>query len=178
MSTQSIYTDRLILVPFILEVTNTLLAGDTSILLKLGLQLTPFWPDQEAIDTFPKIIKNLELVQEPTGFESYMVVHRESMTVIGDAGFKGLPNADGEVDIGYAIIAQAQNRGYGLEAAKGLTNWAFQQPGVKAITARCLLENAPSARVLIKLGMQQVTTTEEFIRWKMFNPNLQPSISN
>ena len=175
---QPIHTNRLILIPFTLEVTKALIAGDTSILPKLGLQLTSFWPDQEAIDTFPKIIKNLELVQEPTGFESYMVVHRESMTVIGDAGFKGLPNADGEVDIGYAIIEQAQNRGYGLETAKGLTNWAFQQPGVKAVTARCLLDNAPSARVLVKLGMQQVSTTEEFIRWKIANPNLQPSISD
>ncbi|GAB3199197.1 ribosomal-protein-alanine N-acetyltransferase [Pontibacter aydingkolensis] len=177
MPPQPIHTNRLILIPFTLEATKTLMAGDTSILPKLGLQLTPFWPDQEAIDTFPKIIKNLELVKEPTGFESYMVVHRVSMTVIGDVGFKGLPNADGEVDIGYAIIAQAQNRGYGLETAQGLMNWAFQQPGVKAITARCLLGNAPSARVLVKLGMQQVSTTEDFIRWRISNPNLQPSIS-
>lgn len=173
-----IHTERLILIPFTLEVTNTLQSGDTSILLRLGLQLTPYWPDQEAIDTFPKIITNLNLVQEPTGFESYMVVHRESMTVIGDAGFKGLPNAEGEVDIGYAIIAQAQNRGYAQETAKSLINWAFQQPAVKAVTARCLLDNAPSARVLVKLGMQQVSTTEEFIRWKLLNPNLQPSISS
>lgn len=178
MSAIPIYTNRLILVPFTLEVTKLLMAGDTSILLKLGLQLTPYWPDQEAIDTFPKIITNLEKVSAPTGFESYMVVHRESMTVIGDAGFKGLPNADGEVDIGYAIIEQAQNRGYGLETAKGLTDWAFKQPGVKAITARCLLDNAPSARVLVKLGMQQVSATDEFYRWRILNPHLHPSISN
>ncbi|MBC5992828.1 GNAT family N-acetyltransferase [Pontibacter cellulosilyticus] len=178
MAIHYIHTNRLILIPFTLEVTKALIAGDASILPKLGLQLTPFWPDQEAIDTFPKIIKNLELVKAPTGFESYMVVHRDSMTVIGDAGFKGLPNADGEVDIGYAIIEQAQNRGYGLEAAQGLINWAFQQPNVKVITARCLLDNAPSARVLVKLGMQQVSATEEFIRWKLSNPNLEPSISS
>ena len=174
----NIHTERLILIPFTLEATKTLMAGDTSILQQLGLQLSPYWPDQEAIDTFPKIITNLEKVSAPTGFESYMVVHRDSMTVIGDAGFKGLPNADGEVDIGYAIIEQAQNRGYGLETAKSLTDWAFQQPGVKAITARCLLDNAPSARILVKLGMQQVSATEEFYRWRILNPNLQPSISN
>ena len=145
------------------------MAGDIGILQKLGLQLTPYWPDQEAIDTFPKIIHNLAKVTEPTGFESYMVVHRNSMSVIGDAGFKGLPNADGEVDIGYAIITQAQKNGYGLEVAEGLTDWAFKQPSVKAITARCLLDNKPSARVLEKLGMQQVSTDVELIRWKMMN---------
>ncbi|MEJ8757885.1 GNAT family N-acetyltransferase [Pontibacter sp. H259] len=173
MPAQPIHTNRLILVPFTLEITKTLMAGNTSILQQLGLQLTPYWPDQEAIDTFPKIIKNLEVVPEPTGFESYMVVHRQSMTVIGDAGFKGLPNADGEVDLGYAIIAPAQNNGYGLEVAKGLVNWAFQQPGVKAITARCLLGNAPSARVLEKLGMLQVSADSEVIRWRLQNPAQQ-----
>lgn len=168
-----IHTNRLILIPFTLEITKTLMAGDTSILQKLGLQLTPYWPDQEAIDTFPKIIQNLEKVAEPTGFESYMVVHRHSMTVIGDAGFKGLPNADGEVDLGYAIITQAQKNGYGFEVARGLVNWAFQQPNVQAITARCLLDNVPSARVLEKLGMQEVSRDEELIRWKILNPATQ-----
>jgi [ribosomal protein S5]-alanine N-acetyltransferase len=178
MPAQPIHTDRLILIPFTLEITQLLMDGDTSILQKLGLQLTPYWPDQEAIDTFPKIIKNLELVPEPTGFESYLVVHRYSMTVIGDAGFKGLPNANGEVDIGYAIIAEAQNKGYGLEVARGLVNWAFQQPSVKAITARCLPGNKPSARVLEKLGMLQVSADEELIRWKLLNPDASESINS
>ncbi|MBB6611459.1 GNAT family N-acetyltransferase [Pontibacter sp. Tf4] len=178
MPAQPIHTDRLILLPFTLEITEMLMAGDTSIIPKLGLQLTPYWPDQEAIDTFPKIIRNLELVPEPSGFESYMVVHRQSMTVIGDAGFKGLPNENGEVDLGYAIIVQAQKNGFGLEAAKGLANWAFRQPDVKAITARCLLNNTPSARVLEKLGMQEVSRNEEIIRWKLLRPQLQPTIGD
>ena len=98
------------------------------------------------------------------------------MTVIGDAGFKGLPNADGEVDLGYAIIVQAQKNGYGLEVAKGLANWAFKQSNVKAITARCLLANKPSARVLEKLGMAQVSTDDELISWKLLNTDLQATV--
>lgn len=166
MPAKPIHIDRLILIPFTLEVTKTLMAGDVSILPTLGLQHTTYWPDQEAIDTFPKIIKNLELVPEPSGFEWYMVVHRRSMTVIGDAGFKGLPNAAGEIDLGYAIIAQAQKNGYGFEVANGLINWAFQQPDVKAITARCLLSNTVSAKLLQRLGMQEVSRDEALIRWK------------
>ncbi len=177
MATQPIRTERLILVPFTLEVTKLLMGGATTILQELGFQLSPYWPDQEAIETFPKIITNLEKVPEPTGFESYMVVHRQSMTVIGDAGFKGLPNAEGAVDIGYAIITQAQKNGYGFEVAKGLVNWAFQQPGIKAVTARCLLNNKASARVLEKLGMEQVSVEDELIRWKILNPDAQASIS-
>jgi [ribosomal protein S5]-alanine N-acetyltransferase len=154
------------------------MGGNITILQKLGLQLTPYWPDQEAIDTFPKIIHNLEKVPAPSGFEWYMVVHWHSMTVIGDAGFKGLPDTDGEVDLGYAIIAQAQKNGYGFEVAQGLVNWAFQRPGVKAITARCLPGNKPSTRVLEKLGMLQVSADKELIRWKLLNPDASESINS
>lgn len=172
MAIQNIHTSRLILIPFTLNVARTLLDGDISILVQLGLQPTLYWPDQEAIDTLPKIIKNLELVSAPTGFESWMVVHKYSMAVIGDAGFKGMPNADGEVDIGYAIIAQEQQKGYGMEVAKGLLDWAFSQPNVAAVTARCLISNTSSARILEKLGMQEDFRTQEMIYWRVANPNL------
>ena len=104
MSAAKVYTDRLVLIPFTLTASCALLAGDLSVLNALGLQPSAYWPDQEAIDTLPKIIKNLKLVQEPTGFESWMIVLKSNNTVIGDAGFKGQPNTEGEVDIGYAII--------------------------------------------------------------------------
>lgn len=177
MPAQPIHTERLILIPFTSEITKKLMADDTRILPELGLQLTPYWPDQEAIDTFPKIIRNLELVPEPSGFESYMVVHRHSMTVIGDAGFKGLPNENGEVDLGYAIITQAQHNGYGLEVAKGLASWAFRQPGVESITARCLLDNIPSARVLEKMGMQEINRDEKLIHWKLCKSSPESTIA-
>ncbi|PRY10654.1 RimJ/RimL family protein N-acetyltransferase [Pontibacter ummariensis] len=167
MSALRIYTDRLVLVPFTLTVAQSLLQGNVSVLEELQLQPTTYWPDQEALETLPKIINNLELVQEPTGFESWMVVLQSNKTVIGDAGFKGLPNAEGEVDIGYAIIEQEHRKGYGLEVARGLAGWALEQPGVKAITAKCLIHNAPSARILEKLGMQKVNRDETMIHWRL-----------
>ncbi|WP_231637398.1 GNAT family N-acetyltransferase [Paenibacillus sp. FJAT-27812] len=51
-------------------------------------------------------------------------------TFIGDTGFKGRPNADGEVDIGYAIMEKERKQGYGVEAAKGLAKWALSEPDV------------------------------------------------
>ncbi|RDV15624.1 N-acetyltransferase [Pontibacter diazotrophicus] len=171
MSAATIYTDRLILIPFTLATTRFLLAGDTSILNEIGLQITANWPDQEAIETLPKILRNLELVQEPTGFESWMIVLKSKKTVIGDAGFKGRPNAEGEVDIGYAIIEQEHKKGYGMEAAKALTDWAFQQPEVRAVTAKCLISNTASARILEKLGLQKTNRDDEMIHWSVIKPN-------
>ncbi|MCX2738394.1 GNAT family N-acetyltransferase [Pontibacter anaerobius] len=176
MAIQNIHTHRLILIPFTLNVAKALLDGGTSILAQLGLQPTPYWPDQEARETLPKIIRNLELVPAPTGFESWMVVQKSSMTVIGDAGFKGTPNAEGEVDIGYAIIAQEQQKGYGLEVAQGLSAWALAQPGVSVITAKCLIHNTASAKILKKLGMQEAGRSDEMIHWELPHPNLHLSM--
>ncbi|HEY4651846.1 MAG TPA: GNAT family N-acetyltransferase [Pontibacter sp.] len=173
MPTQPIHTNRLVLVPFTLEVAQSLWPrGDTRLLPGLGLQPTCFWPDQETMDTLPRIIKRLELLPEPTGFESWMIVLKHNATVIGDAGFKGAPDKDGTVDIGYSIIEQEQQRGYGLETAQALVDWAFRQPKVKSLTASCLLENTASTRILEKLGMQEVVRDDEVIYWKLPRPRV------
>ncbi|OKL38954.1 GNAT family N-acetyltransferase [Pontibacter flavimaris] len=170
MPIHPIHTDRLVLIPFTLEVARALLAFNTSILAEIGLQPTRFWPDQESMDTLPRIIKRLEQLPEPTGFESWMIVLKRNATVIGDAGFKGAANKEGAVDIGYSIIEQEQQRGYGLETARALVGWAFRHPQVKAVTANCLLENAASIRLLEKLGMQETVRDDELIYWRLTKP--------
>jgi len=154
-------------------VARALRAGNTGILAEIGLQPTRIWPDQESMDTLPRIIKRLEQLPEPTGFESWMIVLRHNATVIGDAGFKGAPNKEGIVDIGYSIIEQEQQRGYGLETARALVGWAFRHPHVEAVTANCLLENTASIRLLEKLGMQETVRDDEMIYWKLHRPHLQ-----
>ncbi|MDR5000979.1 GNAT family N-acetyltransferase [Brevibacillus parabrevis] len=99
--------------------------GNFDELLADGYRLGDGWPDEDAIETLPKIIKNLELVGEPTGFESWMIVKQDGNTIIGDAGFKGRPNDQGEVDIGYGIIGNERKKGFAVEAARGLVHWAF-----------------------------------------------------
>ena len=168
MPVPPIHTQRLILIPYTLEVARAIRAGNTGILAEIGLQPTRIWPDQESMDTLPRVIKRLEQLPEPTGFESWMIVLKRNATVIGDAGFKGAPNKEGVVDIGYSIIEQEQQRGYGLETARALVAWAFRQPQVKCVTANCLLENAASIRLLEKLGMQEVVRDDEMIYWKLY----------
>jgi [ribosomal protein S5]-alanine N-acetyltransferase len=167
MSIEKILSDKLIFVPFTLDFATSILEGNLDVLESLGLKTDKNWPDNESIETLPKIIKNLELVKEPTGFESWMIVRQDNMFVIGDAGFKGKPNANGEVDIGYSIIEKEQKRGYGFETAKKLADWAFLHPDVKHITASCLINNIASAKILEKVGMQEISRDEEMIYWRI-----------
>lgn len=172
MPIQPIHTQRLVLVPFTLEIARAVYAFNTGILAEIGLVPTRIWPDQESMDSLPRIIKRLEQLPEPTGFESWMIVLKQNATVIGDAGFKGGPNQEGIVDIGYSIIEQEQQKGYGLETARALVNWAFWHPEVKAVTANCQVENTASARILEKLGMEELVRDDEMVYWKLVRPNV------
>lgn len=163
---ERLQTERLELVPFTLPTATAILEGKLEVLDDLGLQTDDRRPDTEALNTLPNIIRNLKLEARPTSFESWMIALRSNKTIIGDAGFKGLPNSSGEIDLGYAIIEEEQRKGYGFEAAHGLAKWALAQPEVKHITAKCLLANTASARVLEKLGMRETHRDSEMIQWK------------
>ncbi|MGQ0440021.1 GNAT family N-acetyltransferase, partial [Bacillus sp. B-TM1] len=52
-------------------------------------------------------------------------------------------------------------------AVRELINWTFQTGEVETIIAETLLENESSIRVLEKLHMKRMGTTETMINWKI-----------
>jgi ribosomal-protein-alanine N-acetyltransferase len=167
LSTLTITTQRLLLIPFTTTICTGILNDDFNVLAAFGLQPGNGYPDDETLATLPRILINLGKVPQPSGFESWMVVLKSSNTIIGDVGFKGLPDRKGAVDIGYGIIESERKKGYALEATAGLINWAFIQPQVKVITARSLTDNIPSARVLQKLHFTSEAEHDSMIHWML-----------
>ncbi|MGV3657846.1 MAG: GNAT family N-acetyltransferase [Chitinophagaceae bacterium] len=166
MQPQHLFTDRLILVPFTLQMVCDILAGDFTLIEKEGLNKGNGWPDEDALETLPKIQRNLEdSGGAPSGFESWMIVKKEGKEIIGSAGFKGRPDAQGAVDIGYGLIVPERRKGFAVEATQMLVQWACAQPGVKKVTARCLTNNFASAAVLQKLNFEEQSRDEEMIYW-------------
>ena len=95
------------------------------------------------------------------GWWTYLFVHAEDKTLIGNGGFAGLPDESGMVEIGYAIAPAYQNRGLATEAAKGLVDYAFSQPQIRVVDAHTLSEINPSTRVLEKIGMKRIGTAHD-----------------
>ncbi len=60
------------------------------------------------------------------------------------------------VEIGYTIYEAYRRRGFAEEAARGLIDWAAMQPEVERVIASVSSDNAPSLRVVAKLGMRFV----------------------
>lgn len=83
----------------------------------------------------------------------------------GLIGFKGVPDKNGEVEIGYGIDTAWRNQGYTTEATRRMIDWALQQSDCLAVTAWSDKGNKASARVLQKAGMRVGRETEEQYCW-------------
>lgn len=173
LNTLSLKTERLILIPFTIEICTNVLNGDFNDILQMGLKKGISWPDSDVIETLPKIITNLSQVKYPTGFESWMIIKKDTFEIIGDLGFKGFNYEENNIDIGYGIIKEERRKGYAEEATSELIKWALSKEKVKEITARCLIDNTSSIRLLQKLNFIETKKDNEMIYWALQNKQFQ-----
>lgn len=111
------------------------------------------WEQGFPLATVLHIVRTIAAAPEPLGaFLAYVIVRLSDGRAVGDAGFHGPPSADGELEIGYALVPQARGMGLARESVELLIGWAQRQPGVRAITARVERDNAASQRLLKHLG--------------------------
>jgi RimJ/RimL family protein N-acetyltransferase len=86
----------------------------------------------------------------------FALLDRESDTVVGSAGFKGPPDGDGMVEIGYGIVPGFQGRGYATEVAAALVTFAGESGQARLVRAHTLSSNRAPKRVLEKCGFRNV----------------------
>jgi ribosomal-protein-alanine N-acetyltransferase len=91
----------------------------------------------------------------------FAVVHRESCSVIGSAGFKGPPDEEGVVEIAYGIVSGYQGRGYATEAAAALVAFASGSGRVRLVRAHTRPTPNASTRVLAKCGFKRIGEVED-----------------
>lgn len=126
--------------------------------------------NEQGYNSGPHIVGHVKNVKKdatllPWG--AWYVLRKEDDSVLGDIGFKGKPNENQTVEIGYGFIEKYWNQGYATEAVKELIDWAFKTGEVETIIAETLLDNYSSMRVLEKLHMKRVNATEMMINWKI-----------
>jgi [ribosomal protein S5]-alanine N-acetyltransferase len=162
-----IITERLVLIPATYNIILSLLRKETQEIEKLGLKVNQNWPTADTYDVLNFFAQTMNETQVFTGFDTtWMIIKKDNLEIVGDAGFKGNPNEKGEVEIGYGIVDEEQRKGYGFEAVQVLIKWGFDHKNVNVIKAECLKENIGSIRILQKIGMDEVARNNEFIFWK------------
>ena len=102
------------------------------------------------------------------GFTSWIFIEKETNQVIGDGGYKGNPNQEGEIEIGYEIIEAKRRKGYATEAINALIDWAMTHREVISIIAKCHYENIPSQNLVQKLQFTFVGEEDEMNIYQLY----------
>jgi [ribosomal protein S5]-alanine N-acetyltransferase len=148
-ATLHLETERLVLLALTAELVEAL--KDRSAAERLiGAAIPDGWPDKE--------LGGLLQIYGPWIAEDF---------VVGSAGFMGKRPENGEpIELGYGVHPDYRNRGYATEATQALVEWALAQPPVERVVAKCDPANAPSVRVLEKIGMTRRGDTDGMLVWE------------
>ncbi|WP_207515600.1 GNAT family N-acetyltransferase [Longitalea luteola] len=167
-----IETERLHLFPLTINQLELYLkAGDQ---LEKALGLTPF-----GRTVSPPVASRVSQITLPAMERAgddylfhtfWLVVDKQSKVIVAEIGFKGVPTASGEVEIGYGTMPAMQNKGYMTEAVKGLLQWAASRPDIKTVFAETRADNKPSIRVVEKNGFVLLSSLGGNLWWRYTIP--------
>ncbi len=120
-------------------------------------------------------LEKLNLGVDEQGWWSYLPVHQVDNKLIGLCGYKGKPNENGIIEIGYEIMAEYREKGLATELASGLIENAFSFQAIKIIQAHTLGEVNASTRVLVKCGFEKIQEVENnkigtLWKWELKRP--------
>ena len=108
------------------------------------------------------------------GFGLYLVKLKETDESIGMCGLIKRDTLE-DVDIGYAFLPRFWSKGYAVESARAVKEYARIAVGLKRIVAIVDPQNEDSIHVLEKLGLQfekMVKLSEDDIELKLFGANI------
>ena len=150
MPDRRITSERLTLLPVDGSLAARIVAGDLT-----GIVPGRGWPTTDTIDG----MRYAAAAPDAPSIGWLIALH--DGTVIGDCGWKGPPDEDGVIEIGYGLAPAYHRRGYGAEAVRALVEWSLVQPGVRGIVADSLLDNVASRRILERAGFELTRTDDE-----------------
>ncbi len=85
-----------------------------------------------------------------------VIVDRHRAIAVGLAGFHGPPDADGMVEVGYAVDPAFRRKGYGHAALVALLKWAKEDASIQRIRATISPDNLASRALVSQYGFVEV----------------------
>ena len=153
-----IRTPRLLLIPATGEALSAELISPQALGDLLAVDVPPSWPPElYDADAIRWTISWLGEHPDERGWSLYYVATASRSAsdrprLVGIAGYKGQPDAAGEVEIGYGIVPESRRQGFASEAVRALVARAFGDARVTSVIAHTLPELAASIGVLRTTG--------------------------
>ncbi|MGH7134080.1 MAG: GNAT family N-acetyltransferase [Phycisphaerales bacterium] len=171
----TIQTPRLVLVPATTPLVRAELDGRDALARAIGAPLAADWPPEHWDEGVLRWL--LDAAAKP-GFDPawpgfYVVLCDPAPgLVIGTAGYKSPPDAQGVVELGYGIVPSHQRRGFASEATRAMIDHAWKNPRTRRVDAETYPHLAPSLGVMRVCGMTFLGPGSEFgtVRYGIARP--------
>ena len=164
----SLETDRLRILRLDKTAFSALLQGIEEMEAATGLTPSGEQLDPHTLDTFDSLYtRALEDPQNYKWFAVWIITTKAENKLLGSAGFKGCPDGDGEVELGYGVNENHRGNNYADEAAVALCQWALLQQDVRAVTAETALANMEPENLVEKAGLKRVKETSTSCFWRL-----------
>ena len=120
------------------------------------LTLTPWLVSPESRSTWA--FRARQAVESPVDLDWMTGALQDAATgaVVGKAGFHAAPDADGMVELGYAVDPACRRKGYARAALELLLARARSEPGVRVLRATVSPDNTPSLGLLARYPFVEV----------------------
>jgi [ribosomal protein S5]-alanine N-acetyltransferase len=126
----------------------------------LGAALPGDWPPEHIDDGFWQWIADALSARPDSGeWLNWFVLHENALA--GTAGFKGPPDAEGWVEVGYSVVPSRQRRGIATHAVRLLVAHAFADPRVNGVAAETIPDNEASIKVATRAGLSPLEGRED-----------------
>jgi len=163
MRTLRLLTERLELTPLPARAAAALPQNREEASRALGVGLPAEWPHP---GLWGLAQRQANVSTDAERFGIWVMIERNSGSVIGDIGFHGPPDDAGTIEIGYSVIPDRRRHGFATEAANALIAWALSQHDVRLIVACCDPNNAASICTLERIGFRRSGEANGEIRWR------------
>ena len=139
------------------DVLHALAAGDLEEANRTSdVPLTPYFMSPESINTWRR--RSKQIVADPDSIEwiTGVIWDIDRKLAVGRAGFHAPPDADGMVEVGYAVDPAYRRQGYARAALEELLARAAVETGVRTVRVSVRPDNVASSSLIRQYGFVQV----------------------
>ena len=111
------------------------------------------WETHRSIEDSRAFLELMAGKYESGGEPDWGIVYKGDHRFIGTCGIVSWEPYHARAELGYALSREYWGRGLMAEAVRAMISFGFDRMNLNRVEARCIAENAASARVMEKAGM-------------------------